>query len=165
MNFKIKFQQFIVERVSKGKSNYEKGVVTFNEGKSYTIVSFANPDVFATLKKANSGEEYMVETVQDGAYTKWSKITLVGENMPNTGTKAAAPSAPIRSTYETPEERAKKQVYIVRQSSLAQAVATLLPGAKAALDPGAVKALAEDYTSWVLGAAPEQEDEFQDIPV
>jgi hypothetical protein len=68
-----------------------------------------------------------------------------------TGAAASAPAPAARSNYESAEERATRQVLIVKQSSLSAAVATLAPGAKGALDPVKVKQLAQEYTDFVFG--------------
>jgi hypothetical protein len=70
------------------------------------------------------------------------------------------------SSYPTAEERAKTQNHIIRQSSLAQAVATLSVGSKG-LKPDEVLAVADVYVAWVknektgVEAIAEMED---DIP-
>jgi hypothetical protein len=64
----------------------------------------------------------------------------------STGTVAAKPV----SNYETKEERAARQVMIVRQSSLSNAVSTLSVGAKH-LTPSEVVAVAKEYERYVLG--------------
>jgi hypothetical protein len=71
-----------------------------------------------------------------------------------TGGATSAPAAGGASrsgNYESAEERATRQVLIVKQSSLSAAVATLAPGAKGALDPAKVKQLAQEYTDFVFG--------------
>ncbi len=118
------------------KSKYQVVTVNFlaNGRASKTmIMSFAKNDVFNTLLNANEGQEFEVLTKEDGKYTVWDTVTpvaavsegyaaLVGTPGGITTPKAAG-STKFQSTYETPEERAKKQVYIVRQSSLANAIA------------------------------------------
>ncbi len=75
---------------------------------------------------------------------------------PETVTSLAAPApaaAPAsngyKSTYETPQERADKQRYIVRQSTLSLAV-EVLTASKGKLDPEAIKALATDFENYVF---------------
>lgn len=69
------------------------------------------------------------------------------------GEAEAMPTAPktntTKSPYETPAERAARQVLIVRQSSLANAIAyyELL---KAKPEPGQVIAVAKDFADWVF---------------
>lgn len=70
------------------------------------------------------------------------------------------------STYPSKDEREVTQNHIIRQSSLAQAVATLAIGGKA-IKPADVLAVAEEYVAWVkfkaTGAQALQELE-NDIP-
>jgi len=132
-----------------------------------------------TLSAAQPGQVYDINVVKnEKGYNDWTSATL------STGAPSAsppayegarnvpAPSSPARtSTYETPEERAKKQVYIIRQSSLSAAIGTLSPGAKSALKPQDVIALAQEYTDFVLGTGAVTqdtsgfEDMHDDVPI
>lgn len=133
------------------------------ETKTKKIMSFVNPAVFAVVKDAKSGDVYTITQEKDGkGYFQWTSITSGAE-------AAASPvSAPARSVaapstgrdFETKDERAERQKLIVRQSSLSNAIATLAPGAKTALDPNAVLELADKYVAWVTDAP----DLFMDTP-
>ena len=98
--------------------SYESGGVS---GKQ-RIVPFANPSVFKTLDGSAVGDSFDVAlTTNAKGYDVWSAIGAVG-------TIKASPAAAtkvIGSNYETADERALKQRYIVRQSSIANAVAFL----------------------------------------
>jgi len=157
MAFRITVQEFNAERVNKGKNFYEKGVVTYTfngQNKQQTIMSFANPDVFKTLKNASPGSEFLVETSKNAAgYDQWSSLKSPNEDKPAT-VQAPGPTKVVGSNYETKEERAARQVLIVKQSSLANAVAMLSPGAKAPLDTKAVLSLAQELTDWVFYVEP-----------
>lgn len=89
--------------------------------KGKKIVSFSNPTVFETLSGARQGEVFDIKLEKDvKGYWQWIGI--------NKGDASDAPQPafvkkPSGSTYETPDERAKKQVYIVRQSSISNAIA------------------------------------------
>lgn len=144
-----------VENVVKGKSRYSKAKVDYTwngEFRNQNIMSFSNPDVFKKVQEL-VGQTVEVEVGKNEAgYSEWRSISAVGGA---TGAPAASPgtAATTRvtgSNYETKEERAARQVLIVKQSSLSAAVATLSPGAKAPLDPNAVKALAQDFADWVF---------------
>ena len=93
---------------------YESGGV---EGKQ-RIVPFANPSVFKTLNGASINESFDVAVSKNAkGYDVWSAIGSVGSIKDvKVATKV------VGSNYETPEERAIKQRYIVRQSSIANAV-------------------------------------------
>ena len=75
-------------------------------------------DIFDVLAKAQKGEVYEVNVVKDGEYWNWTSAVKVTSG----GSTASATQARSTSTYETPEERKIKQLFIARQSSLAQAV-------------------------------------------
>jgi hypothetical protein len=76
--------------------------------------------------------------------------------------KAATPAP--RSNYETPEERAQRQVLIVRQSSLSSAVAMLTAGAKTPPKVEDVLALASRLEGFVFGIKDPGPTGFNDIP-
>ena len=69
------------------------------------------------------------------------------------GGKTAAPAA--RSSYETPEERALRQVLIVRQSNISSAVALLSVGGKSALKVEDVLVVAKQLEQYVFGTEPD----------
>lgn len=125
--------------------------------KSKNITSFSNPSVFKTLKESSKGATFEVDTIKDDkGYIQWKGISTADgsqvkrstEKEPEYGSKTS--TAPVNRSFETKEERDARQRLIVRQSSLTAALSTLGAGAKAALDPVAVKALASDYTDWVF---------------
>lgn len=131
------------------------------EGKteSKKVMPFGAKEVFDALKKSKSGETYTLLREKDNAgYWQWIGIVegdtnIETENTTKTdGYAAAAPSkaVPAKSTFETPEERAKKQVYIIRQSSISAAIDTLKTDKKAPTKEEVV-GLATYYTDFVLG--------------
>lgn len=104
------------------------------------------------LEGAAAGSKWTITRVKNGNFWNWTEavagVTEKETSMPASNT----PNKPAYTRdFETREERANRQVLIVRQSSLSSAVATLTPGAKNALDPDAVLALAERYTQYVFG--------------
>jgi len=118
------------------------------EGKK--IMSFANKDAYAVLSKATNGNQFTITSEKEGEFWQWVKVEALS-GASNT-TESSAPSKGFvspKSTYETPEERAKRQVLIVRQSSLSAAVGTLKTDKKE-LDPQAVMELAGRYNAWVF---------------
>ncbi len=100
------------------------------------LVSF-NFKGFAKLAEAGIGSSWDVSTkpAKDPQYVDWidaTPITVEARVEASKGSPAnvgaeppgnARTAAPYKSTYETPEERAKKQVYIVRQSAINAAIA------------------------------------------
>lgn len=111
--------------------SYKQMVVTHTDGKDTTgkkIFDFSTPKhVWDTLAAAKEGDAFVITREKDakeGKYWEWKDIgpadaTAVAAPV------AAAPSATVPAkvgNWETSDERAKKQVYIVRQSNIAQAI-------------------------------------------
>ena len=122
---------------------------------SKKLMSFSNPVVYKTLTDAKKGEVYNVELVKnEKGFWDWTAVSVAngvntatgGSGEPSKGTPFTSP----KSTYETPEERAKKQVYIVRQSSIANAIDTLKTDKKS---PSVQEVLevADQYVDYVFG--------------
>jgi len=123
------------ESVKTGKGQYQTLQVSFKneqgqvQGKK--LMSFSNPTVFKDIQGFAKGDRIDVLTVKEGDYWQWKAIDKEGEAPP----RAEAPKSTggggkvIGSNYETAEERARRQVYIIRQSSLGTAVELLGQGA------------------------------------
>jgi hypothetical protein len=123
------------ESVKTGKGQYQTLQVSFKneqgqvQGKK--LMSFSNPTVFKDIQGYAKGDRIDVLTVKEGDYWQWKAIDKEGEAPP----RAEAPKSTggggkvIGSNYETAEERARRQVYIIRQSSLGTAVELLGQGA------------------------------------
>ena len=130
------------------------------------LMSFTAPEVFNTLKTASQGDTYDITTEKDkNGYWQW--IAAVKAEGAATSGARPQPASQVQSrgSYETAEERAARQRLIVRQSSLSAAVATLTVGAKS-VDKDAVKALAEEYNSWVFeedAKVPSDPADFSDL--
>lgn len=110
-----------VNVVPADSGKYQVAEVSYNrEGKDEVkkVMSFAAPEVFKSLSAMKSfPTDVNITLKKEGKYWNW-----VGIEVAAASPKQAA-GAPVRqSTYETPEERAKKQVYIVRQSSITAAL-------------------------------------------
>jgi uncharacterized GH25 family protein len=177
-----------VQTVPTAKGSYQKANVAYKnnsfqgkvEGKQ--IMSFgATKNAFTTLSTAAPGTTYEVEIVKnDKGYNDWISLSpaTAGAAAPVatpaagvTGKPSAAASP--RSTYETPEERAQRQVMIVRQSSLSTAVSTLAVGSKKEINPEDVVQTAKRFEAYVLGLdtpttddgsiAAMESDEFPDV--
>lgn len=173
-----------IKTIPTAKGSYQTAEVAYKnntfqgkvEGKK--IMSFgATASSFKTLTTAVGGDTYEVEIVKnDKGYNDWVSMTKASADAvaPATGFANGSISKPtattaVRSTYETPEERAAKQVYIVKQSSIANAVSTLSVGAKTVKGDDVIE-LAKKYTAFVFGqeaAAAAQVANvtgFEDIP-
>lgn len=93
------------------------------------IRSFAAPNVYATLEGyKNFPVDVNVIVKKEGKYWNWKDIESPQQkegNIGNANPVRPATGKVLGSNYETPEERAKKQVYIVRQSSISAAIELL----------------------------------------
>lgn len=151
----VRINNVNVEWVEQGRGKkYGKAAVdyTYNgEARKQNVMSFSNPDVFKKVQEL-TGQTVEVEVGKnEKGYSEWRSITAAGSAAAST-TPAGQPSATrvSGSNYETKEERAARQVLIVKQSSLSAAIGTLTPGSKSALDPKAVLELAQTFTDWVF---------------
>src|SRR3990167_6921512 len=103
----------------------------FNPALKEALSSLATGDEVTVLMEKNAAGFWEVQSVTKG-------ITEV-QQVPSSKTSPSPPgNKVIGSNYETAAERTARQVLIVRQSSLANAIATLSVGAKAPLIPEAV---------------------------
>lgn len=157
MNIQIQFLSSVVE--NKGRWNQaEIAYKDLNNGKvaSKKLMSFNNKDVYNTLTGAKSGEIYNVELVKnEKGFWDWTAVSS-STSVDTSNVTASASSIPARantspkSTYETAEERAQRQVMIVRQSSAATAVQALKTDKKA-LSAAEVITFAKELESYVMG--------------
>lgn len=147
-----------VEWAGEGRKKYGKAVVeyTYNgESRRQNIMSFSNPDVFKKVQELQ-GQTVDVEVGKnDKGYSEWRSVTTNanGSGSANVGAPASGGGTTrvSGSNYETKEERAARQVLIVKQSSLTNAVAILTHNAaKDKVNPEDVKALAQDLADWVF---------------
>jgi len=154
-------------KASDNGRSYQSIEVTYKDEqdqvKNKKIMSFSNPSVFNHLKSLTKGDQVNLRTEKDAAgYWQW--IGIEGDKTVATETKTT-PQAGGRvtgSNYETKEERAARQVLIVRQSSLSSAVELLGPG-KSVEEVLTVAKQFEDYVfakSTGIDAINEMEDDF-----
>jgi hypothetical protein len=135
-------------------------------------MSFSNPSVFKAAGSWNKGDTVEIVTQKDDAgYWQWTGIGEAGASAPQQSAAPAASGGATRvtgSNYETKEERAARQVLIVRQSSLSVAVQALLAGAKTPPNAGDIITLAKELESYVFAEEvkpiPEISDLQDDIP-
>ena len=138
-----------------GKGTYGKLTVAYrnDQGKlaEKPLLSFTNPAVFKAFENANAGDEINVKSEKVGDYWNWTGLLSEGETTQHTTMQTSSPATkPTGSTYETKEERALKQRYIVKQSSISAAVAILTVGAKSAPTIKDVIALADEFVDYVF---------------
>lgn len=157
IKLRITIVEVTVEDITKGKSSYQKAnvVYSFNgRNSNKTIVSFSNPQVFAFLRSVAPGTEVEVTTGKDAqGYSVWSNATAIASDSGATATGAtpAPKSVKYDDQRETREERAMRQAFIIKQSSLSNAVAALTAGAKAPPAWEAIEQLADlmyEYVTW-----------------
>jgi len=131
------------------------------EGKK--IAAFVSPKVTAILRAAKFGDTYTVVREKDGEYWKWVDMVIPGqEQEENTNMNTPVKTNPTpKSNYETSEERAARQVMIVRQSSISAAVNALKLD-KAQLNATEVIAMARNFEAYVLGT---DDAELDDVPM
>ena len=169
-----------IKTVPTAKGSYQTADVAYKnnsfqgkvEGKK--VMSFgATKDSFSTLALAQPGESYEVTIVKnDKGYNDWVSMAKAEAGAISAAVSAPAggkaPAATPRSTYETPEERAQRQVLIVRQSSLSASVNLLLAGAKTPPSVESVLAIAKQFEDYVfgkqaLGPISEMSDDFPQV--
>lgn len=113
-----------------------------------------NPALKNQLEQLEAGKFFTMVKEKEGEFWNVKGIYAGGEapvNQPSAGTTKAptgANPAP-KSNYETPEERAQKQVYIIRQSAVNYAV-NIAPTFKLK-NKEEVVSLAKYFESYVLG--------------
>jgi len=120
---------------AKNGRSYQSIEVTYKNDQGQTqskkLMSFSNPTVFNHIRDLTKGDALNVTTEKDAnGYWQW---TGIGGDNAVSETKQATPATGGRvtgSNYETKEERAARQVYIIRQSSLSTAVELLGTGSK-----------------------------------
>lgn len=166
---KVKILDVNVENVVKGKSRYSKATVAYSyngEARTQNIMDFANPSVFKKVKEYIGQEVEVQITKNASGYNEWAAIgDEVSANAPNVSSNVGGGSVSggsntatrvTGSNYETPAERAQKQVYIVKQSSISNAI-ELLKTRGAFVDPNEVVILAQVFVDYVFASdkAPE----------
>lgn len=122
------------------------------EGKK--IMSFAEKLAFDTLSKAPMGAVFTIgRDKDDKGYWKWNRVAegaSAPAAAPTNGGTMASPTPVNKPQYETADERAARQVMIVRQSSLAQAVALLSANGGKKNTPQEAISIAKIFENWVM---------------
>lgn len=164
-----------VETKATAKGSYQQLEVTYKnlsyQGKveSKKLMSFgANAGAFKVLADAVGGSQWEVTVVKNAqGYNDWTTVVAASAapvpSQQPAGAQARTQPGQTRSTYETPEERAQRQILIVRQSSLSAAIATLSVGAKS-VKPDEAIAVAKQYENYVFDVKDPGPSGFEDIP-
>lgn len=163
----MKVQIVSIEIENKGK--YKQANVVYknldkNTEGNTRLVSFGDGQkAFLAVAQASVGDTFDVTVKQNGNYWNWVEAVKVDGTE---STSTSKPSVSPKSTYETPEERAKKQVYIIRQSSLERSIDYFnLIGNKKATESDVIS-LADIFTNYVVNGIPSPtvEDLDKDLP-
>jgi len=159
----------ITTLMSKANKPYQQLEVTFKNNtfgktESKKLMPFgAQEGAFKALSGAKQGDVFEVTVVKNAAgFNDWTSCVqaapgteVAAQNQSATGAVMGAGSinnktVQVKSTYETPEERAIKQRYIIKQSSLSGAINLLTVGAKSPPTTEAVLALADTLVAYVM---------------
>lgn len=109
-----------------------------------------NPKLNVALSNMKPGDSFTMVKEKEGEYWNVKDIIVGDAPVATSGTtKPAAQPAP-KSNYETAEERAKKQVYIVRQSSLSSAINFMEATGNKKFTEFDVIALAKQFEAYVF---------------
>jgi hypothetical protein len=155
-----------------------KNLTFGNKVEGKTLFSFgAQKPVYDVLTGAGVGSTYTIGiNKNEGGFNEWVNIQEGAKAAP----QPARPEGSINNTatpapksnYETPEERAKKQIYIVRQSSISSAISALSIGAKTPPKIDDVITTAKAFEDFVFGNSVaesfkslEDPEVFDDIPL
>lgn len=148
------------------KGSYQQSEVAYKnlsfQGKveAKKLMSFgAQAEAFKAMATAQTGQVYEIDVVKnDKGYNDWIKVMKSDGGAIDTtaqqttsGVRTAGATPAPKSTYETPAERAKKQIYIVRQSSISNAIDLLSVGAKSQPKIEAVIEAAKQFEEFVFG--------------
>lgn len=162
MEFNIQVVQLDKQTKPTSKGSYQQLEVAFKNlgsGKleSKKLMSFTKPDnAFKTLVEAKQGDVFTITSEKNASSGYWDWLNAV-PNVPGdpqviqTATAVGKGNAAPKSTYETPDERAARQVYIARQSSLERALDTLKHNnPKSVVKKEEVAELAQFYVDFVF---------------
>lgn len=119
-----------------------------------------NKAIFDVAIKAVVGDVLDAQFVQnDKGFWEFGRLVATGEKQATTAVSNSNASAP-RGNWETPEERAAKQDFIIRQSSISSAI-SFFEGAKARPAVEDVLKVADQFRNYVFGKPVISGDEIQ----
>jgi hypothetical protein len=147
---------------SKTGKTFEQLEVAYKNDQGQTqskkLVSFSNPEVFKVAKTWEKGAVVDIRAIKNEKTGYWDWVGFGQGDAPvATTTGSTAPTRVTGSTYETKEERAARQILIVRQSSISSAVELLGPG-KSVAD---IIATAKQFEEYVFG---QENNTDEDVP-
>lgn len=127
-----------------------------------------NANLKTQLGNLTNGSGFIMEKEKEGDF--WKVVSIQPNVTPTTTPTGSSsvkpnPTTSPKSTYETPEERAARQVYIVRQSSIGHAL-TYLSANKKDYSVTDILKLAKTFETHVfnLNQVEEKEEFKSDLP-
>lgn len=141
------------------------------QGKVETFKVTSYMKAYSDIAASQAGDTLEVTVEKQNGFNQWVSAHKVVPGVPQTSappaqvsvqSNTAKPANTYGKDFETKEERAKKQVYIVRQSAISNAIAALSLGAKSALKAEDILVLAKKFENFVfdMGGA----TGFDDLP-
>jgi len=151
---------------SKTGKTFEQLEVAYKNDQGQTqskkLVSFSNPEVFKVAKTWEKGAVVDIRAIKNEKTGYWDWVGFGQGDAPvATTTGSTAPTRVTGSTYETKEERAARQILIVRQSSISSAVELV---AATSTEPSTVEnviAIAKQFEEYVFG---QENNTDEDVP-
>lgn len=147
------------QSVKTARGSYESLEVSYKneqgqvQGKK--LMSFANPSVFKDIQTFAKDDRVEIEAYKDdNGYWQWRNVKKEGDGA---SSKSSSTTRVTGSNYETKEERAARQKYIVRQSSISSSVQLLTAGDKTATVED-VLSVAKQLENYVFGENPSTGD-------
>ncbi len=127
------------------------------------VMTFSK-EIYATCKNAKQGDTFELVQKKNGEFWDWVSLTpsTAQSSTGDSTSYATVERGPISTgSYgrETSEERAKRQVMIVRQSSISSAV-DMLKG-NGAVTVEAILDLAKDFEAYVLDFSVDLDNEVE----
>lgn len=161
--------------VPTAKGGYNKLEVSYknlesNKVEGKILMSFGlTADVYKALADAKSNDLFQITSEKkpgnDGKeYWTWLKAVQAAPGAMIESKPASVGNAAPKSNYETPEERAKKQVYIVKQSSISAAIQALSIGAKTPPSPDTIIEVAQKFVDYVFAQEQIKQVSLADMP-
>lgn len=152
----VTIQDVTVSEVKNGRNAYQIANVVYTaangENKEKKVMSFANPAVFSVVSKASSGSQFNVGYKEGDQYYNWVSIEAVGDSVAPKATPMSPGAKQVVSTYETADERKIKQLYIIRQSSISNALEFYkLNSPKGGISRDDVLNTAQEFVDFVYG--------------
>lgn len=115
---------------------------------------FPTDKVGKVLKDAKDGQEFDIKLEKNGEYWDWVGINTaedVEKEPSKSNGQSTKAATPYKSTYETPEERARKQIYITRAVALGQAVALIDANPSSSGSPEEAIRIAKVFETYLFG--------------